>query len=335
MTRTGLTRKMNFSFNFLTGRLFCSFLLLVLFCCHANLLLAQTPVSAQNTVPMTVKVEDVDGDGLKDASLETRLLRVILSSRTGSPSVYYLKGASFEENLYPPVIQDLGYNIPAENLRPFLSELVSQPLNASGYTVEVEEQTAEAVVIRATANVSLAEANASASQGLSLTKRFTFHENAYHFNVEHIVSNLRDQLVSVGNDESGSLAMSFGPGVFLDPYGPMSLLGLKPGAVEKFSDVKDFNGKGAVAGAYNGVGLRDQYFCVLLEADESARVGATAYEVSSTDQRHKPHKGFNISCVVPKFNLGARETRTFKFRVYAGPMILDQQIGRASCRERV
>ncbi len=327
MTRTGLTRKMHLGFNFLTGRLFCSFLLLAIFCCYANQLYAQptqTSVAAPAAAPMTVKIEDVDGDGLKDASIETRLLRVILSSRTGSPSVYYLKGSSFEENLYPPVIQDLGYSVPAENLRPFLSELVSQSFNASGYTVEVEEQTVETLVIRATANVSLAEVNASASPGLSLTKRFTFRENAYHFNVEHVVSNLREQMVSVGNDESGSLAMSFGPGVFLDPYGPMSLLGLKPGVVETFSDVKDFNGKGAVAGAYNGVGVRDQYFCVLLEADESARVAATAYEIATTDQRRKPHKGFSISCVMPKFNLGARESRTFKFRVYAGPMILDQ-----------
>ena len=281
MNRTGLTRKMNFGFNFLTGRLFCSFLLLALFCCHATLLSAQIPqpaASSQNAVLMTVKVEDVDGDGLKDASIETRLLRVILSSRTGSPSVYYLKGSSFEENLFPPVIQDLGYSVPAENLRPFLSELVNQSFNASGYTVEVEEQTAETIVVRATANVSLAEANVASGPGLSLTKRFTFRENAYHFNVEHVVSNLREQLVSVGNDESGSLAMSFGPGVFLDPYGPMSLLGLKPGAVETFSDVKDFNGRALCAVHIMYRGARS-VFLRSARGDGSARVAATAYEI--------------------------------------------------------
>lgn len=323
MSKTSLIKKLFHGYDYQTGRLFCSFFLSAVFFFSLMAVAAQSPVVPQ-AAPVGVKIEDVDGDGLKDASIETKLLRVILSSRTGSPSVFYLKGPSFEENLFPPIIQDLGYKLASEALRPFASEVIGSPLSDKGYTIELEEQTAEGLVIRATANVPITEAELTNSPGLSLVKRYTFHEDAYYFNVEHVVSNLREQLASIGTDENGSLAMHFGPGIFLDPYGPMSLLGLKPGVVEVHTDVKDFTAKGAVAGAYNGVGLRDQYFCVIIDTDESARVSATAFEITSDDQKRKPYKGYGISCVLPKFNLGAKESRSFKFRVFAGPMILDQ-----------
>ncbi len=306
------------------GRLFCSFFVFcAIFFTAVAPTFAQT-ASAVQAANQPVKIEDVDGDGLKDACVETKLLRVILSSRTGSPSVFYLKGASFEENLYPPILQDLGYKIATESLRPFTSEILSSTAAAAGYTIELEEQTADTIVIRATANVSFAQAEATESPSLSLVKRYTFHNDGYYFYVDHVVSNMKEQLASIGTDAEGSLSMQFGPGLFLDPYGPMSLLGLKPGAVEIHTDVKEFLTKGAVAGAYNGVGLRDQYFCVIIDTEESARVSASAFEINSEDQKKKAHTGYNIACVLPKFNLGARESRSFKFRVYAGPIILDQ-----------
>ncbi|MDD3147290.1 MAG: YidC/Oxa1 family insertase periplasmic-domain containing protein [Candidatus Riflebacteria bacterium] len=323
MSKTSLIKNVFYGCDYQTGRLFCSFFLSAFFFFSLMSAGAQTSVVPQSS-SLAATIEDVDGDGLKDASIETSLLRVIISSRTGSPSVYYLKGKSFEENLFPPIIQDFGYKIASDSMRPFISEVIGSPIPATGYTIELEEQTATGLVIRATANVSLAEAEATSSPGLSMIKRYTFTDDAYFFNVEHVVSNLREQLATIGTDGAGSLAMHFGPGIFLDPYGPMSLLGLKPGAVEIHSDVKDFSAKGAVAGAYNGVGLRDQYFCIIIDTDESARVSATAFEISSDDPKRKPHKGYGISCILPKFNLGARESRSFKFRVYAGPMILDQ-----------
>ena len=322
MSKTSLIIKFSHDGNLKTGRLFCSFLLLVLFCCFSTAAWAQAGSSAAPE-QISVKIEDVDGDGLKDASIETNLVRMILSSRSGSPSVYYLKGANFEENLFPPVIQDFGYKIAPENMIPFISEFVNSPNLGTGYTIELEERSADSVVIRATANVSLAEAEASTGPVLSLVKRFTINNDSYSISVEHIVSNLREQLVSVGSDELGSLTMKFGPGIFLDPYGPMSLLGLKSGAVEVMSDVKDLNSKGSVAGAYNGIGVRDQYFCVIIEAEESARISAGAYEITSAEQNKKPYKGYDIVCALPRFNLGAKESRAFRFKLYAGPIILD------------
>lgn len=323
MSKTSLIRRFSHNGNSKTGRLFCSFLLLVLFCCFFTAAGSAQTAASSAQGHIIVKIEDIDGDGLKDASIETDLLRLILSSRSGSPSVYYLKGANFEENLFPPVIQDFGYKIAPENLKPFVSELVNAPELGTGYTVELEERTADSVIIRATANISLAEAETSASPGLSLVKRFTVKNDSYSIAVEHVVSNLREQLVSVGNDETGSLAMKFGPGIFLDPYGPMSLLGLKAGAAEIMSDAGDLNAKGAVAGAYSGIGVRDQYFCAIIEAEEAARISVGAYEITSAEQSKKNHKGYDIACTLPKFNLGARESRVFKFKLYAGPIILD------------
>jgi YidC/Oxa1 family membrane protein insertase len=329
MTKPSLNQTSFYMKTMKTGRLFCSFLLLV------GLLLVTGEIFAQNAGNPAVVIEDVDGDGLKDASIQTDVLTVIISSKTGSPSVYYLKGGNYEENLFPPVIQDLGYKIASETIRPFTTELRGLQLQDSGYTIELDEKNQEQVIIKATANVSLANAESDAATGLSLAKRFTFVNNGYHFKVEHVVTNLKEKLVTVGDEKNGGLTFNFGPGLFMDPFGPATLLGLKQEQVETIADAAALNKAGEVAGAFNGIGLRDQYFCVLLETGEMAKISATAYEFSSEDQRRKKHPGHVISCALPSFNLGARESRTFVFQAYAGPIILDQltKIGRGQVSE--
>lgn len=269
-----------------------------------------------------VKIADVDGDGYTDASVETALIRAVFSSKTGSPAVLYLKGSSFEENIYPPVIQDQGYKLPPESLKPFVGNVKGMQAPA-GFNIELEEQAVDHVVIRATANVSLLAAEKSDSESLTLVKRYTVYNNSYHFNLEYLVTNLKDQQVVVGDELSGALALNYGPGLFMDPFGPSTLLGLKPGAVESFSDVTALNAAGAVAGAFNGIGLRDQYFCILVESDSQARISASAFEIKSEDPKKSAHNGKVITCLLPSFNLGARESRSFSFKIYAGPMLLD------------
>ena len=300
--------------------------LLSLFILASFILLLPTIVCAQAgeaVVAPVVKIDDLDGDGFTDASIETSLIRAIFSSKTGSPSVIYLKGKSFEENMYPPVIQEMGYKLPSETLKPFTGNLkgLQEP---SGFNIELEEQAVDRVVIRATANVSLLAAEKSEGESLTLVKRYTIFANSYHFDVEYLVTNLKDQLVAVGDELSGAMSFTYGPGIFMDPFGPSSLIGLKPGAVEAFSDVTALNAAGAVTGAFNGIGLRDQYFCILLETDAPVRISASAFEVKSDDPRRAAQNGKVISCLLPTFNLGARESRSFSFKVYAGPMLLDQ-----------
>ncbi|PKL49743.1 MAG: hypothetical protein CVV42_05240 [Candidatus Riflebacteria bacterium HGW-Riflebacteria-2] len=287
--------------------------------CSAFALHAQAETQA---VAPVVKIEDLDGDGFNDAMVETPLLRVIFSSKTGSPSVLYLKGKSFEENIYPPAIQEMGYKLPPESLKPFIGNLKGMQ-EPAGFNIELEEQAVDKVVIRATANTSLLAAEKSDGESLTLSKRYTIHANSYHFNVEYLVTNLKDQLVAVGDELSGAMSLTYGPGLFMDPFGPSSLIGLKPGAVEAFSDVTKLNADGAVAGAFNGIGLRDQYFCVLLESDSPIRINASAFEVTSEDPKRSAQSGKVISCLLPSFNLGAKESRTFSFKIYAGPMLLD------------
>lgn len=324
VSKMSLNTKKSHDFAPYTSRLFCSFLLIVFLSFFAASVSAQDAAAVAVVDLPSAKIEDVDGDGLKDATIETKHLRIILSSKTGGPSVYYLKGSSFEENLLPPAILDLGYKVASESLKPFVSEVSGTILTSSGFTIELEETSADNLVIRATANVPLAEAEASGSSGLALVKRYTFHNESYYFSIEHVVSNLREIMVAVGDEKNGSLAMSFGPGLFMDPFGPSTLLALKPGVVETHTDIPKLNSAGFVAGAFNGIGLKDQYFCVLVETEASARVSASAFEITSGDERRKPQTGHSISCVLPAFNLGAKESRTFTFQVYAGPIVLDQ-----------
>ncbi|MEW6710053.1 MAG: YidC/Oxa1 family insertase periplasmic-domain containing protein [Candidatus Riflebacteria bacterium] len=300
--------------NFLS-RLICFFL-------FAAVVFSAAPAFAQQAVVVpevfTCKVTDVDGDGFRDATIETDFIRAVISSKTGAPSAYFLKGKTFEENMYPPILQDLGYQFTAETLRPFIAELASGAIGLNGFSIELEENEKDRIVVRATANIG---AEAIQSSGFGVVVRYTFIRSSYNFTVEYVISNLAEHLVTVGSAESGSLKYSFGPGLFMDPFGPSTILGLKAGAVENFSD------SAALAKAeqtFSGIGLKDQYFAILLDAGAQAKIASRDFEVSSTDARKKPQSGRMISLTLPSFNLGAKESRSFVFNVYAGPILLDQ-----------
>ena len=62
-----------------TSSLFCSFLLL--FFCFLEILLLLNFKPAIN--PYRQLPDDLDNDGLKDVTVETDLLRVVISSKTG------------------------------------------------------------------------------------------------------------------------------------------------------------------------------------------------------------------------------------------------------------
>lgn len=301
------------SLNNYLSRAFCFFVLL-------GILLGTVPLNAQTAESdnFTCRISDVDGDGFRDATVETDLLRVVISSKTGAPSAYFLKGANFEENMYPPVLSDLGYNYAPEHLRPFVAEPATGTFTQSGFSIELEEKEADRIIVRANANIG---AEIGDNGGVSLAVRYTFMRNSYNFNVDYILSNLAEKLVTVGSESQGSFRVSFGPGLFLDPFGPASILGLKPGAVETFSDSE------ALAKAeqkFTGIGLKDQYFSVLIDAGTVGKVAAVDFEVKADDERKKVQKGHKISFLMPVFNLGAKESRIFSFNIYAGPILLDQ-----------
>ena len=269
--------------------------------------------------PLSVKTQDVDGDGLKDVSIETHLLRVIISSKTGNPSVYYLKGQNFEENMYPPVLQDMGYTYASDTLTPFDGKLLEKGENNNfGYQVSVSNNTGDEVVINAIANI---PGKKFKTGGLSVQKKYVFKNSSYQFDVQYIVSSLADKLVQVGTDK-GSLKFSFGPGIFMDPFKGTTLVALKADSVETYSSAKSLNEK-ASSGNFTGIGLKDQYFCILLDAKQPVKISAKSFKVKSPDPRKKVQKGDVISFTLPKFNLGAKETRAFNFKIYAGPILYD------------
>ncbi|MFA6748996.1 MAG: YidC/Oxa1 family insertase periplasmic-domain containing protein [Candidatus Ozemobacteraceae bacterium] len=304
-----------------TSSLFCSFLLL--FFCFFLEISAFAQLQTGNQSILTTSLDDLDNDGLKDVTVETDLLRVVISSKTGSPSVYYLKGSNFEENILPSTLQDQGVKLEENFLKPFTADIVGVDFS-SGYKIEVEDEQLNSVVIRAIANIPPPK---DGQESISLVKRFTFSLKNYFFDAEYIVTNLNDRKTVIGDETNGSVKMSFGPGLFMDPFGPSTLLGLEAsGNVQSFSDFTKLNSAGLVAGALNGVGIRDQYFCVLIEsAVPQVKVNAVAFDVQGEkDGKKIKHRGHLMNCVLPMFALEPNDSRSLSFKVYAGPMILDE-----------
>lgn len=298
--------------NFIS-RAFCFFVFLVMFFSGSKL-------CAQAVTDSSVfdcQIHDVDGDGFRDASVETDLLRVVVSSKTGAPSVYFLKGRTFEENMYPPILQDLGYSFASDTIKPFLGELVTDKSANNGFNVELEEKSQDKIVVRANPNLG-AE---STDGGISVSVRYTFFRERYNFTIDYIFSNLAEKMVAVGTEADGAFKFTFGPGLFMDPFGPSTILGLKSGAVENFASAEALK---KAEQNFQGIGLKDQYFAVLLDAKSAVKVSATDYDAVSTNEKAKKHQGRIISFLLPTFNLGAKESRAFTFSLYAGPILLDQ-----------
>lgn len=330
MSNTCLDDKNLFFKNMKSGRLICSFLFLSCLFFSQNIVNAQTASDSAVPAPapetMTVSVGDVDGDGLQDATFENKNVKVVLSSRTGSPSSYYLKGENFEENLYPPVIGNMGYSIPVDSMKAFNIDNAEETLSKANYNIEIESQTAENVVIKATANISTTvDENTPDANSISLVRRYTFSNEGYSFKIENTVSNLKDKLITVGDDARGSLAVSYGPGVFMDPFGPSNLLGLRSnGECDAFTKAESLNEKANKEGVFTGIGIKDSYFAVMMESDQPLRILCTAGEAKSVDEKKRVMATNLIKTVFPKFNLGAREARTFVTSVYAGPMVYEE-----------
>lgn len=281
-----------------------------------------------------VVAEDLDNDGLKDAEIETDFLRIVISSKTGAPSVYYLKGSNFEENILPVSAIDLGAKIDEPFLKPFVSELSDVPFTA-GYKIEAEDEGVNYYVVKAIANISVAE---DSGQKISMVKRYLIGKRDYFFTVEHIITNLSEAKTFVGDENKGSLKFSYGPGLFMEPFGPITLLALESeDKMQTFTDYEKLNALGAVSGALNGIGMKDQYFCLLIESlGENIKTKSNVFEAQfARGTQSVKQRGALLECTLPMFSLDAKESKTFKFRVYAGPIMLDElvKINRSSVSE--
>lgn len=313
------------------GRLICSFILLFIGCLVANGLFAQAvpntnQVNQEKAFEMTVSLSDRDGDNLNDAIFENKDLKLVISSKTGGISFYYLKGEKFEENLYPPQILDLGYSIEKDYMKSLDFDTLENVFAETNYNVEIESKTEKEAVIKVTANISNeVNENTPDSKSLNLVRRYILSDSGYAFKIENIVTNLKERLITVGNDASGSFNLSFGPGIFMDPYTNCSLVGLKNNnESELFSKADSLNSRGKTAGAYCGIGIKDQYFCLLMESDQQLSISANATYTTHIDANKRQMATNVIKCTLPKFNIGAKETRSFNFNIYAGPIKLDE-----------
>ncbi|MFZ2956148.1 MAG: YidC/Oxa1 family insertase periplasmic-domain containing protein [Candidatus Ozemobacteraceae bacterium] len=290
---------------------------------------AQAPAAAQTVSPgqkavvqnVTVDIADKDADGLLDALVETPRLRMIFSGRTGDLSVYYLKGRNFEENLYPPILVDLGYRFASATMAPFRVSLptgTAELAPSSSFSLRREDDTTDGkIVLSATAN--------ALDNGLSVIKRYTLSPNGYAFDVEVIVTNAGDKDSLVGTDQTGGLAFSFGPGLFIDPFNPSTLILLKPEG-EDNCDTAEALAKKVAAGGYTGVGLKTTYFCMLIDAKAPVKISSDEFEVKPDDPKKKTFGGHHVRALLPPFTLKTKETRAFRFNCYFGPKLLDELV---------
>ena len=327
MSKICLDEKSIFSKIIRSGRLICSFILLIILALIARLATAQninsTPNTAQVVSPsISLLLSDVDGDQLNDATIENKDVKFIISSKTGSISFYYLKGEKFEENLYPPQLVAYNYAFDKDSMKGFDIDTPYNSFASSSFTIEKESENDNELIVRVTSNQTITvDDNTPDYQSISLTRRFIINKEGYSFKLENSFSNLKEKLINLGNDVSGSFALTYGPGVFMEPYGPQSILALKnEDDFENFTNVNSLNEKGSKAGSYCGIGIKDQYFCVMMESDQPLSIFGSESEVKSTDARRKAMTTKLIKCSFPKFNLGAKETRNFNFTIYAGPL---------------
>ena len=278
---------------------------------------AQSPSADPLNAKPRVEFKDRDNDGLPDCEIETSRLRLLLSSKTGEIAVWYLKGANFEENLFPPMLADLGYRFASGTLQPFSVSpgYLAEQMPTTGYALRADESPADRLVISATAN--------SPHMGLGLIKRYTFSLNSYSFESELIVTNLGDADRLVGTDLSGGLTWQYGPGLFLDPFTESVFLALKKDGQDVFTTLPDLQ-KAASATSYVGIGLKSTYFCVLMDADAPVKLRAQTFEVKSDDPQKKVFNGQVIGMSLPPFTLRSRESRPFRAKFYFGPKMLDE-----------
>ena len=280
----------------------------------------QTNILAGQFLP-TADLTDVDGDGNQDIVIETAKLRLVIAGKTGGIGVYFLKGEHFNENMFPPPLQDLGFPFATDTLFPFDCMVGTGTIDNFGYNLEIEEKTADRVVIVSTANVSPKPGRPY----LGLTKRFIFSTNGYSFEAEFILSNLSDEAVAVGNDVSGGVALQYGPGVFLEPFTPEVLLGLRAAGSDKFDTIAALE-KGRVGQTFTGIGLKTNYFCMLIDAKSPANVSAREFQINGSDTAKPGHTytGHVVRVAMPPVLLKPKESRPFKFQIYYGPKALDE-----------
>ncbi|MBF0543433.1 MAG: membrane protein insertase YidC [Candidatus Riflebacteria bacterium] len=270
-----------------------------------------------------VEIADKDGDGLPDVQIETPKVRILLTSKTGDIAFYYLKGKNFEENLYPPIILDHGYNIATSGMLPFrvdfASGKTSLPTNDS-YSFQLEDGPQGKIVVVATPNAS--------PKGINILKRYFFSDFGYDFETEVIVTNVGDKEVLVGGEEIGALSYRFGPGIFLDPIVKPTFFALKPSVVTNFQTEADLL-KAASVETFSGAGIKTNYFCALMDANTAVKIFAEPVEISTVDgKKTSAHgeviQGNVVGLTLPPFSLKTKGVKPFKFNFYFGPKILDE-----------
>lgn len=273
----------------------------------------------QNLPPL--EITDLDGDGLVDVRLETPQRRILLSSKTGSISLYYLKGKNYEENLIPTILNDLGFIVPATGTSYFESIIGTQSLHTQPFTWKVEAKSAQQLVLSATAHVTLQNGTL-----LSLVRKFIIPYEGYTFELEQSLTNLSNQPVVLGSSHNKGFGIQFGPGLFLEPFKNNSLLAYNSNTdIEKYDSYTKFTSQTADK-KYVGFGIKTNYFCLLIDSSKENYITASEIQIKPTSQQYKylgTLLGYIISINSNQMILEPSKTETCKYSIYLGPKSLD------------
>ncbi len=291
---------------------------LFLVCSFAVWGLIPSPVAAQTAADPfpVVELKDSDADGIGDVFVETERLRILLSGKTGDIAYYYLKGTNFEENLYPPKIVESA-TLASSQAAPF-STTIGKDQIAGNFVFAVLEKNPEKVVIKGSATLLPPETTIGK---VAFFKTYSITNRGYSMDIQITLTNQGDVVKGIGDDANGGISLRYGPGLFLDPPTPNYFLTLTKETTESFTDLTKLLDKIGKE-TFTGIGLKTNYFAVLLDSQGPVKLSAHEFDLASKDPRVK--KGQMIGLTAPNFVLNPGDSKNVSFQVYFGPKILDQ-----------
>lgn len=254
------------------------------------------------------------------ASVTDRVVPYSISHTTnaqGEPVVTVVSAAPLTTTI-PPPLAPIGPAALASLSLPIGSgsPLVA-PTAGSGTTL---------VATAAIASLTIDPAAPKASGPLfTLTKQFTFHPDAYHFDAEITLTNVSKQPLAFGSDQNRQpgLSCGFGPGIFLDPFDANMFEALMADGNQQYTTAAEL----ASAPAYTtivGVGLATNYFCALLDAGEPIAPLARSFQFASDDARKRTFDGSVVAVGFRPFIMAPEASKTVRLRIFIGPKMLDE-----------
>ncbi|MFH1612170.1 MAG: membrane protein insertase YidC [bacterium] len=249
----------------------------------------------------------------KDIIVENNFYKIILSNKGAYIKQVFLKQYYEKENTNVKLI-------PLDTSQNFSSGIISCLENEKlSYVNTIYECSLEKNIILDNTNLSH-QINfvTTLSNGLEITKTYSFENNSYLVDLEIKLKNIRNTPISFG--EKGSYKLIWGPGIHIEEnnkdssmYTQIVLLENNKAKFDNFTKFTKQQKETEYFGNINWIGIKNKYFAsilVPLNKTESAVVAP----VSSLP---------TIGLKMPALYLKPQESQIDKFLIYQGPLKYD------------